>query len=463
MTKGNKIRKNAKKELTKGNSDQQFSERKKRISKLLEKEMKKRTHRKKTIGFRELTMNHRELILSPSYKVRSRKRAADFTRERKMPFAQLVCFMLNMLKQSTQTSLDRFFELTGREDMHMSQQAFSEARQKLKWEACRELMDASVSGVYRGGFNTWHGYRVWAIDGSKMQLPSEAELRGIFGKAGCSEGGSAVTAQASCLYDVLNDIIADAYLEPIHTDERSLCLRHLKHLCGMESFGKELLIMDRGYASAELVEAFLRSNVRFLMRVRKKFNLDIDKLPVGDHRCMLGQMPIRVIKLLLPSGEIETLMTDLFDKRMGENSFRALYFTRWPIETKYGELKHKLEIENFSGRTKEAVYQDFYITAYLSNMIAVAANEAKPVLDEINENHENAYNYKVNKNHAVGVFKDRFIMALLEDNDRKRARAAYKILRLLPYHATPIRPHRLTPRNPCPRNANFHFNHKSNC
>lgn len=425
--------------------------------------MKAKSLKKRQIELVRIMKEHRELIFSPTYKNRSKKRAADFTRDRKMPFAYMVCFMLNLLKQSTQTALDHYFDLIGREDMHMSQQAFSEARQKLKWEACRELMDASVSSVYHYDYNTWHGYRVWAIDGSKMQLPSDTELRAAFGKAGRADGGSGVAAQSSCLYDVLNDIIGDAYLEPIATDERTLCLRHLKHLTGMESFEKELLIMDRGYASAELIKAFLDANVRFLMRVRKKFNLDIDDLPLGDHRYTLGQIPIRVIKFLLPSGEVETLITDLFDKRMGESAFKTLYFKRWPVETKYGELKHKLEIENFSGRTKEAVYQDFYITAYLSNMISVAANETQPVLDDIYENSDNKHQYKVNKNHAVGVFKDRFIMALLIENDRKRANAAYRILNLLPYHATPIRKGRNTPRNPTPRKAHFHFNRKSNC
>ena len=426
-------------------------------------EMKARIFTKGQSGLVGITKEHRELIFSASYKNRSKKRAADFTRERKMPFMHMVCFMLNMLKQSTQTALDRYFDLIGKEGMHMSQQAFSEARQKLKWEACRELMDASVNSVYRCGYNTWHGYRVWAIDGSKMQLPSDAALRAAFGKAGRAGGGSGVAAQSSCLYDVLNDIIGDAHLEPIEIDERTLCLRHLKHLGSMESFGKELVIMDRGYASAELIKAFLDANVRFLMRVRKKFNPHIDGLPVGDHRYTLGQIPVRVVKFLLPGNEVETLITDLFDKRMGESAFKALYFKRWPVETKYSELKHKLEIENFSGRTKEAVYQDFYITAYLSNIISVAANESQPVLDDIYVNSENIYKYKVNRNHAVGVFKDRFIMALLIDNNRKRANAAYRILRLLPYHATPVRPGRDTPGNPCPRNAHFHFNRKSNC
>ena len=430
---------------------------------MLVRSLKVRIPGEKRGRFIRITTAHRELIFSPSYKNRAKRRASDFTRERKMPFAHMVCFMLNMLKQSTQTGLDHFFELIGENELHMSQQAFSEARQKLKWEACRELMDASVRDVYKDGYSTWHGYRVWAIDGSKMQLPSDAELRKAFGKAGRAEGGSAVTAQSSSLYDILNDIIGDTLLEPIGTDERTLCLRHLKHLCGMKSFEKELAIVDRGYPSAELIEEFSKSNVRFLMRVRRKFNLAIDVMPVGDHRCEVGQTQVRVLKFPLPSGEIETLITDLFDKRMNTAAFKALYFKRWPIETKYGELKHKLEVENFSGRTKEAIYQDFYIAAYLSNMIAIAANETQPILDDIRENSDNIYEYKVNKNHAVGVFKDRFIMALLIENNRKRADAAFRILQLLAYHPTPVRPNRSKPRNPSPRRANFHHNQKSNC
>ena len=425
--------------------------------------MKARKGKKKRLEFRMMTQKHRELIFSPHYKSRSKKNPSDFTRERKMPFAHMVCFMLNMLKQSTQTGLDRFFELVGKYDTHMSQQAFSETRQKLKWEACRELMDASARDVYTCGFSTWHGYRVWAVDGSKMQLPSDKKLRETFGKSGRSDGGSGVTAQSSCLYDVLNDIIADAYLEPIASDERTLLLRHLEHLCSMESFEKELVITDRGYPSIEIIEAFTNTNIRFLMRVRKKFNTDIDKLPMGDHSFTLKNIPLRVVKFSLPNGETETLITDLFDKRMGINAFKSLYFRRWPIETKYAELKHKLEIENFSGRTETSVYQDFYITAYLSNMIAVAINETQPILDDLNEFSENLYDYKINKNHAVGVFKDRFIISLLEDNPRNRAKAAHRILQLLPYHAIPGNRNRNKPRNPFPRIANFHFNHKSNC
>lgn len=414
---------------------------------------------------REVTGKMRMLIHSKTYKTRSKQGPRDFTRERKMPFVSMVCFMLNQIKQSTQTALDRFFELMGKDEVHMSQQSFSEARQKLKWEACRELMDFTVQCVYEQGYSTWHGYRVWGVDGSAMQLPSDPGLLEIFGAMG--RGNTAVTARSSCLYDVLNDIIADARLTPIQTDERSLAVMHVNHLCDMDSFSKELLILDRGYPSFEMMEFFELKQVCYLMRVRTKFNCDIEKMSLGDHTYTLAcedkQIPVRVVKFHLPSGEIETLITNLFDRRMGKKAFKALYFKRWPVETKYGELKNKLEIENFSGRTELAIYQDYYISAYLSNMIAIAANEVQPILDSLREDKENLYDYTVNKNHAVGVFKDRFIAALLEDRPRKRDRAISRLLFLLTKHPTPIRTGRSLHRNPYPRVAHFHFNQKSNC
>lgn len=392
-------------------------------------------------------------------------RPVDFTRNRKMVFTDIICFMLNQLRQSTQTALDRFIELFQKKDVYMSQQSFSEARQKLRWEACRELMDFIVDGVYSGAYATWHGYRVWAIDGSKIQLPSDPKLAAVFGTTG--RGDTAATAQSSCLYDVLNDIIADAQIEAIKVDERTLAVRHLEQLCSLASFSKELLILDRGYPSFELIKCFEAAGVGYLMRVRTRWNPAIDDMPLGDHPYVLQRdgvnIPVRVVKFALPNAEVETLITNVFDKRMGAKAFRELYFKRWPIETKFAALKHQLEIENFSGRTELTIRQDYYISAFLSNMIAIAANETQPVIDKLRKDKDNAYHYKVNKNHAVGIFKDRFIAALLEPHPQLRDKKISRILSLLSQHVTPIRPDRSCTRNQHPRQANFHFNQKSNC
>jgi hypothetical protein len=45
------------------------------------------------------------LVETAEYESRSKKRKQDFTRERKMSFKQLMWFMLNMVKDSSQNTL----------------------------------------------------------------------------------------------------------------------------------------------------------------------------------------------------------------------------------------------------------------------------------------------------------------------------------------------------------------------
>jgi len=49
------------------------------------------------------------LLNSTDFKDRSRTKPSDFTRKRKMPFKDLVLYMLNSYKCSTQCGLRRFF------------------------------------------------------------------------------------------------------------------------------------------------------------------------------------------------------------------------------------------------------------------------------------------------------------------------------------------------------------------
>lgn len=55
--------------------------------------------------------------------------------------------------------------------------------------------------------------------------------------------------------------------------------------------------------------------------------------------------------------------------------FRELYFYRWPVETKYKELKSRLAIEEFSGATTTSVLQEFYINVLLSNLSSLIKNQ----------------------------------------------------------------------------------------
>jgi len=400
-------------------------------------------------------------IESKEYLNKSREKPSDFTRKRKMGFVELIKFMVTRSKNSTQNALEKHFDKMG-EEIYMSQQAYSEARSKVKVSAFTDLFYMTADIAYDGYYETYRGYRVSGIDGSKLALPDIEELGEIYGGTGAN--ASSPTAQGSIYYDVLNKVIVDALIEPLKTDERTLALRHIGNLALSRKFEKELVIMDRGYASYELVRKLFESKVSFLIRVKRKYNLEIDAQTESDGYVVLrskGQpdLKVRVLKFMLDSGEEEMLITDLFDEDMGIEDFKKLYFMRWPVETKYDEVKNKLEIENFTGWTKKAIEQDFYATMYLSNIAAAARWEAQVIVDDERLGKDNKYHYQVNVNHEIGVLKDRLIYALSKPNPSKEIE---KIIFRLSKRVCPIKPDRHFDRNSSPRKSKHHYNSRSN-
>lgn len=114
---------------------------------------------------------------------------------------------------------------------------------------------------------------------------------------------------------------------------------------------------------------------KHLFRLRYKFNAEIDELPLGSHEItMYDKIKVRIVKFVLPSGEIETLLTNIFD--LTESDFKELYFKRWCIEWKYDVVKNIPGLPCFGDFSENIIMQDFWITMYLANMTAITKNEA---------------------------------------------------------------------------------------
>ena len=303
------------------------------------------------------------------------------------------------------------------------------------------------------------------MDGSILALPCDTALKQHYGMLGSR--ADSPSAQASVLYDVLNNVVVDARIAPLKTHERMLAVEHFDALKTLGQTEKELVLSDRGYPSSDMLQELQGRNIRYIMRVSKSFNAQIDALPHGDAvittKIKGKEYTLRVVKFTLESGEEETLLTDLFDPSLTVEDFRNLYFMRWAIETKFGTLKNKLEIENFSGRTVNAIEQDFFVTMYLCNIAAAAAWEADEKIAQNRKDKSNRYLYKTNVNHEIGVLKDQFILALLHPGPYHQAYLINKIINRIAKAVTPIKPGRNTPRPKSPRESKFHHNHKSNC
>lgn len=137
-----------------------------------------------------------------------------FTRERKLTFAHLVLFLLNLVKGSVEDELDALFQtLHGQEPdaLFATLSAFTQARKKLKFEVFIELNRLLVDTLYQQDCRRWHGFRVGAVDGSVLNLPEQPALRAHFQP----EAQNRPQARASQLYDVLNQVKLDDRLEPM--------------------------------------------------------------------------------------------------------------------------------------------------------------------------------------------------------------------------------------------------------
>jgi hypothetical protein len=415
-------------------------------------------------SLQEATVWLRGLLKSNEFKEQAKNSPECFTRKRVLDLSTLTAFIINMVKSSTKVAITNFIEnITGKLP-EISQQAVSKARQKLNWRACRLLHVSLVNFIYSFRYETWHNYRILAIDGSKTQLPSDPKLKKFFGTYGSK---TSPTAQVSILYDVLNKIVVHGLMKPISISERVLAKVHMIFLSSMKSFAKELIIFDRGYASLEMFKFCEDLGIKFVMRLKTKFNKEIDKLPIGCHKFVFNRKEItilvRVIKFKLSTGEVETLVTNIFDYNFGMPAFQKLYNLRWTIETEYSFIKHNLDLENFSCRSKNGIYQDFYISLLVANIIKLAANDAQKLREANKNDKKNKYEYNINYNLAVGFYKNRFILALLEENDEIRAEKLNQLISLISDNIKPIRPKRSVERNKTPRCANFYFNQKSNC
>jgi hypothetical protein len=195
------------------------------------------------------------------------------------------------------------------------------------------------------------------------------------------------------------------------------------------------------------------------MRVREKFSLEADNIEKQGWINLKydgKDYPVRVLKVELSTGETETLITSLHQKQLPIKNAGALYFERWKIETAYDVIKSKLELENFSGKTKVSVLQDYYATIYLANLIAFAAEEADEIISEADSGRTDLkYDRKANRNRTVSKLRKRFLRLITIRNEQLRDKELNDLIEEIARYPVNIVPDRSPPRKP-PRKKRFH-------
>ena len=399
---------------------------------------------------------------------RFRVKATDFTRKRVLTWQAVVVLMLSGHKVSLQNALNKFFGALGQGWRVVTASAYSQARQKVQPEVFVHLNAVACEEYYtRYGaeheVELWHGQRVLGVDGSYLNLPDTAETRQTFSvQTNQHLGGEQVQALASVLYDLRNDLGLSAALGPKQAEKNLLFAHHLD-----ATQAGDVLVCDRAYADYSVMAQLLARQCHFVIRFPRQGFTAVNAFwaaPEQEQVVTLGvtskarasvatqQLPttlqVRLIKVVLATGEVEVVGTDLLDAQTYPAAeFKGVYGWRWNHETYHDRIKNIFEVERFSGSSVQAIKQDFYGVVFLATLESILSKPAQAQLTARGQVRGCANPVKVNRAVSYVAVLDH-VVELLCDPRRTAGETLSAIEHLLQTSPTRHRTGRHFARNP---------------
>lgn len=381
-----------------------------------------------------------------------------FSRKRILDFKTVFFCICSSQKRSLQTELSSFLMKASRHIPVFSPQAFSKARYKIKPKAFYTVFrQAAKLFCAEKDLKTLHGYRVFAVDGTSLLLPDTPENRDTFGTCG-NEVKTYASASASIFYDVLNDIIVDAVIGRQFSSERQDCYDMLQRTDASFTSTRKLVILDRGYPSRQMYQFLKDHGYKYLVRLQGTVPKAVLEMQGYDNIITDSRnksIVKRIIKIQLPSGETEYLATNLFDPEYTVQDFYNLYHLRWDIEKKYLDIKHKTELEKFTGYRPDGIRQDFYVCLFLSNLAALLKKEAEK---KRIQKGEAKWKYQISITAVINLVREN-IVGLLYGADQ-RIPILEKMANVLKNKRSAIRPGRHSERKKPRTVKRYILNHK---
>ena len=262
----------------------------------------------------------------------------------------------------------------GQDITRVSEEAFAKARQRMPlvfWTELILLLSELFEAKHRERL-LFRGFRVLAVDGTRLTLPDHKPLRDFYGTATNGKGQHNAQARMVLLQSPLTRMPLAYRLAPVKVGEVTMA-RQLA--AGLRP--NDLLLLDSGYVSYGLLWDIQNRNAFFCLRVQNPLNLR--RLRRGDNQDerwvrwtpkdsrgqwrregLPGSIDLRLIKYQMPGHRHIKLLTNVLDtKRLAYEDFcrlttaagvantlrPGLYHMRWQIETSYAELKTQMGLE----------------------------------------------------------------------------------------------------------------------
>jgi hypothetical protein len=412
----------------------------------------------------------KQAVFSPEWIQRFRRSEKAFTRSRALPFHRLVTWLLNLRKGSAEQELVGFFATLEEQPLASATPtpaALCKARQRLSAKVFPALNRQAIE-TFRAGWSTplWHGFRLFAVDGTTLRLPNNAALERYFG----AQPSGPMLARVSMLYDLGHELVVDLQLAAYCVSERELAIAHLA-----AARPEDLLLYDRGYPAFWLMVMHLQRGLAFCMRLPREsfsaaepfWNSDADSTiitltPSAEQarECRNQELPsdpirVRLVRVRLPGGETEVLAISVLEEtRLPARLFKALYHRRWGAEESYKRQKRWVEIENFSGRSVLAVQQDVQAKILALNLSSMVREVAQLIASR--RYAERTHRYQVRWTSTLSTMKNTLVRLLIGTQQAPMIILTSVICKLSKA-VDAVRPDRQFPReNPGKLKAGFH-------
>ena len=363
-----------------------------------------------------------------NFKAEHRKTSKDFTRTCKFTLPSLIELILSFSNHSLQTELNQYFKIKQQRKVarqYATDGGFVKARKKFSASAFVELLQVATQAFYQEAkIQTWYGFRVLAVDGSKYSLPNTPDVFKAFGGQD-NQFGRKLMALGSCLYDVYQGLVLDATLVHYSSSERDLAFGHLQH-----TSTNDLILYDRGYSAYWLALAHIIAKRDFCMRIRSNFNKQTIAFGKSSKRdaviildpsdemiahakskgLSIETVTVRLLKIKTTKGEYLLMTTLLDNTHYPRKDFAGLYHMRWQIEEAYKTQKCRFEVENFSGESVLSLQQDYHACMLNHVLTAISCYYAQGYINKRVSKRKLAY--KINFSKAISSVKDVLVNAL---------------------------------------------------
>jgi hypothetical protein len=348
--------------------------------------------------------------------------------------------------------------------------AFCKARKKLKPGAFTALSDIVTQKFYESSeAQYWNGYRLLGVDGSTVELPNSKEIQAQYGVFQHRKDGKAICmGRTLMMYDTLNHMTLHGSLGKMEDAETDMLWEALP---GMAFRENDLLIFDRYFPSHLLFFYLKKRGVQFCFRMKKNWWKAVEtfynsgktsdmvtlRLPTKDTKeaarleITEEKITVRLVRVELEGGETEILLTSLTNEDVfTPGDLKEVYGFRWPVEDSYKTFKHKVCIENFSGKSQKAVLQDFYVKIFIMNLTAVAVRPINEALKKKPAKVKHAR--QANIIEAIATMKKAVVSFFVTGKIKE---AVKRVVRRISSITEPIRPGRKFKRNHQPKRKHY--------